>query len=132
MQTFLPYADFKKTASVLDRQRLGKQRVETLQILRALHWPNYGWKNHPATLLWRDYPGHLVEYGLAICTEWINRGYNDSCYDQIAAFDCSKSSAPKFSEELHSSHRAALLKKDPIYYNQFGWIEKPEIKYIWK
>lgn len=36
MQTFLPYEDFEQTASVLDRQRLGKQRVETLQLLKAL------------------------------------------------------------------------------------------------
>ena len=32
MQTFLPEEDFYKTAQSLDRQRLGKQRVETLQI----------------------------------------------------------------------------------------------------
>lgn len=36
VQTFLPYEDFDKTASVLDRSRLGKQRVETLQLLKAL------------------------------------------------------------------------------------------------
>lgn len=36
MQTFLPYADFKKSAQVLDGMRLGKQRVETLQIMQAL------------------------------------------------------------------------------------------------
>ena len=36
MQTFLPYADFSKSAGVLDRMRLGKQRVETLQILQKL------------------------------------------------------------------------------------------------
>ncbi len=36
MQTFLPYPDFARSAAVLDPARLGKQRVETLQILRAL------------------------------------------------------------------------------------------------
>lgn len=36
MQTFLPYPDFEKSAYSLDRQRLGKQRVETLQIMQAL------------------------------------------------------------------------------------------------
>lgn len=30
MQTFLPYPDFVESASVLDRQRLGKQRVEVI------------------------------------------------------------------------------------------------------
>jgi len=28
MQTFLPYPDFARSAAVLDRQRLGKQRLE--------------------------------------------------------------------------------------------------------
>ena len=36
MQTFLPYPDFKKSASCLDYKRLGKQRVEGLQILNAI------------------------------------------------------------------------------------------------
>ena len=36
MQTFLPFADFAASAAVLDDRRLGKQRVETLQVLRAL------------------------------------------------------------------------------------------------
>jgi len=33
MQTFVPYANFSESAKVLDRQRLGKQRVETLQVM---------------------------------------------------------------------------------------------------
>lgn len=36
MQTFLPFSDFKKSAESLDYRRLGKQRVECLQILAAL------------------------------------------------------------------------------------------------
>ena len=48
MQTFLPYSDFQQSAAVLDRVRLGKQRVEALQTLRALVIPEYGWQSHPA------------------------------------------------------------------------------------
>lgn len=36
MQTFLPYEDFNQSTAVLDRQRLGKQRVEALQLLKAI------------------------------------------------------------------------------------------------
>lgn len=36
MQTFLPYPNFKASARVLDTKRLGKQRVENLQIMSAL------------------------------------------------------------------------------------------------
>ncbi|WP_344942481.1 pyrimidine dimer DNA glycosylase/endonuclease V [Terrabacter ginsenosidimutans] len=39
MQTFVPYADFARTAAVLDTRRLGKQRVEVIQIVRALTVP---------------------------------------------------------------------------------------------
>ena len=39
MQTFLPYPDFVQTAGVLDARRLGKQRVETIQVMRALTVP---------------------------------------------------------------------------------------------
>src|SRR4051812_49794255 len=53
MQTFLPVADFADSARLLDSPRLGKQRVETLQILRAIELPDYGWANHPAVLMWR-------------------------------------------------------------------------------
>lgn len=36
MATFLLYPDFSRSAAVLDDRRLGKQRVETLQVVRAL------------------------------------------------------------------------------------------------
>lgn len=36
MQTFLPFPNFTMTALVLDQKRLGKQRVECLQILKTL------------------------------------------------------------------------------------------------
>jgi hypothetical protein len=39
VQTFLPFPDFDRTARVLDDRRLGKQRVEALQVLRALTVP---------------------------------------------------------------------------------------------
>lgn len=47
MQTFLPYPSFVESAKCLDRQRLGKQRVEVLQLLKALLVPGSGWGNHP-------------------------------------------------------------------------------------
>ena len=55
MQTFLPYADPRASAACLDDRRLGKQRVETFQVLRAITWPTYGWKHHPVTRMWRGF-----------------------------------------------------------------------------
>ena len=51
VQTFLPYPDFERSARTLDPKRLGKQRVETIQVVRALTRPGYGWANHPAVLM---------------------------------------------------------------------------------
>ena len=51
MQTFLisPYP--YETAKILDNRRLGKQRIEALQILNILlgETKSTAWKNHPAT-----------------------------------------------------------------------------------
>jgi len=41
MQTFLPYDNFSMSARVLDNKRLGKQRVEALQILKVLNFGPY-------------------------------------------------------------------------------------------
>ena len=62
MQTFLPYANYTKSAQVLDDKRLGKQRVEALQILKAIYLDNYGWKQHPCVKMWKDYPESLMMY----------------------------------------------------------------------
>jgi len=64
VQTFLPYADFAATASVLDPSRLGKQRVEAPQIVRAVTVPGYGWRHHPAARMWRGYEEALGAYGV--------------------------------------------------------------------
>jgi hypothetical protein len=138
MQTFLPYESYQKSAKVLDRQRLGKQRVETLQILNALTDPNYGWQNHPAVNMWRSYEFELVVYGIAICKEWISRGYKDTCLEKIAKF---ADQNPNISievpdwlgnEDLHQSHRSNLLRKDPNFYaNLFEESLPDNLEYFW-
>ena len=67
VQTFLPYADFAASAAVLDKPRLGKQRVEALQVLRALTYPTYGWKRHPAVRMWAGFERGVAACGLAVC-----------------------------------------------------------------
>jgi Pyrimidine dimer DNA glycosylase len=56
VQTFLPYPNFAASAAVLDDRRLGKQRVEALQVLRAVAREAYGWKRHPVVRTWMGYP----------------------------------------------------------------------------
>lgn len=137
MQTFLPLPSFVKSAKVLDYRRLGKQRVEAKQILQAnLKEGSTSWRNHPATLMWKDDLQALAHYGLAMCREWIARGYKDTTSSYFVSHifgPLTDDLLPWWfgMEDFHASHRAALLFKDQQYYGQFGWQETPELKYVW-
>jgi hypothetical protein len=85
VQTFLPYPDFEASARALDQKRLGKQRVETIQVVRALTVAGYGWANHPATLMWKGYEEALGRYGFVCCEVWLELGFGDTCAATIAA-----------------------------------------------
>ena len=134
MQTFLPYGDFARSASVLDRQRLGKQRIECLQIATALGDETYGWQNHPAVKMWRCSPEYLIRYGVAICDEWVSRGYRDTCKAKLQAIDLGISDPPFWlgAEELHRSHRSNLLRKAPDHYGPLFEDSLPDdLPYFW-
>ena len=135
MQTFLPYSDYVASAKCLDRQRLGMQRVETLQILTTIAYGSR-WENHPAVAMWRGHELSLCAYGEIICKEWLRRGYKDTCYDKITAMRFvfpQRYGVPSFvgKRSFHTSHRAALLAKNYAHYSQFGWSENPKINYVW-
>jgi hypothetical protein len=148
MQTFLPVADFAGSARLLDSPRLGKQRVETLQILRAIELPDYGWANHPAVLMWRGRTPALVAYGLSMARIWRERGFADTTEVQIGEFAPHVVGVPQPAlaaagllpswlgdEELHRSHRSNLIAKDPDFYRpRFTELFGPEpddLPYLW-
>lgn len=140
MQTFLPHADFTRTARCLDNKRLGKQRVEAKQILLALERGSGGWIHHPAVKMWKGHNHALVEYGIAISLEWLNRGFKDTLlnwfHNKHLDMLFNDVTFPSWlgREDIHSSHRARLLDKDPEWYGQFGWTETPRTQeqgYIW-
>jgi hypothetical protein len=133
MQTFLPFPDFTQSSKCLDDKRLGKQRVECLQILQTLK-NGSGWINHPAVQMWKGYENALIEYGIAICTEWKSRGFNDTCLDKIRQFKSSKPLIkPSFinNKKFHDSHKSNLLRKKPEYYSKFNWSVPRDLQYIW-
>lgn len=147
VQTFLPYADFRASAAVLDSPRLGKQRVETLQILRALELPEYGWRTHPAVVMWRGRTPALVVYGLLTAQVWTERGFGDGTAAQILEFApdmagveqadlAARGLLPSWlgDDRLHRSHRSKLLAKDPEFYGAFA-AETPtvptDLDYFW-
>ncbi len=148
MQTFVPVADFEESARLLDSPRLGKQRVETLQILRALELPDYGWASHPAVTMWRGRTPALVSYGLAMVRVWRERGFADSTETLIGEFAPDVVGRPQEelaaagllpswigNEELHRSHRSNLVAKDPEFYRaRFAGMFGPEpddLPYLW-
>ena len=127
MQTFLHYEIFVATAEVLDNKRLGKQRVETLQIIKALTTEHGGWKTHPAVKMWRGHLYFLRVYQESICNEWINvRGYKDTCLEKslilfdehMKTNDDDELLRPSWlgNEALHRSHRSNLIRKDAEFY----------------
>ncbi len=137
MQTFLPYPDFLESARALDDKRLGKQRSETLQVLRGLTKPGYGWRHHPAVKMWHGFEEALVRYGLDVCATWQERGHADTVAATLVAnYAAARGQSPDEvtirtqkqlericavppwlgDETFHLSHRSSLLSKDPDHY----------------
>jgi len=139
MQTFLPSPSYAESAQILDYKRLGKQRVETKQILLAMPKTTGGWRNHPATKMWRGHEVSLCQYGLAMCWEWQRRGYKDTLHDFFANAllqyeeDGRTFMPPQWlgDEAIHASHRSNLLRKDPEFYGTYGWSESNDLPYVW-
>lgn len=145
MQTFLPYADFKKSAQVLDYKRLGKQRVEAWQIYMGIEGKSKGWRNHPAVNMWRGCEYQLLKYGLAMCDEWVRRGYKDTMRlrfrealreekrysEEFHIIDTQK--FPKWfgNTTFHVSHRSNLLRKLPKHYRKCWPKLRQDLPYKW-
>lgn len=137
MQTFLPYADYKLSAQVLDSKRLNKQIVEARQIWHNLVRLSSGWINHPATRMWIGYEDSLRLYIKACHDEWVSRG-NSPHVINLKAYE------PRIDENLnlnadlpnwfggliHATHQSNLLRKDAKYYGKFFNIS-PCLAYYW-
>lgn len=138
MQTFLPYESFAESARSLDRARLGKQRVEGLQILKACVY-NSAWGNHPAVLMWRGFERALHAYVRTVCFEWTKRGYKDTVAGKSLRFALGEGVLldelifPPWlgNERFHMSHRSNLIRKDADFYGRL-WPDVPaDLPYVW-
>ena len=132
MQTFLPYEDFQKSFEALDYRRLGKQRVEAYQLLNVLLNRNNrkGWRNHPATKMWRGYENALKLYTNLCIDEWKKRGYvNNMKYEVIEG----RIVMPPWmgDEVFHLSHRSNLVRKLPERYAEMWPEVSPDLPYFW-
>lgn len=147
MQTFLPYADFEASARALDDRRLGKQRVEALQVVRGLTVPGYGWRHHPAVKMWRGHLEALGRYGITCAEVWVEKGRRDTCAvtlaeDLDAAGIARVRTEPELEaagampvwlgdEDFHRSHRSALVRKDPDHYRPLFPDVPDDLPYVW-
>lgn len=129
VQTFLPYPDFTETAKCLDFRRLGKQRVEALQILRTIAFGGR-WAHHPVVLMWAGYEDALAVYMNTMIDEWERRGYRNTM-KRVCFFHRPENPPWLGCQSFHQSHRSNLLRKDPLYYGMFGWSEPPNLSYEW-
>jgi hypothetical protein len=140
MQTFLPYPSFAESARILDRARLGKQRVEALQLLRAVTIPTYGWRNHPAAKMWRGYVPALTKYALEMTDAWIALGHADTVRPQVLEFAPEVASLSQsvldvpawvYDETFHLAHQSNLIRKDPAFYGPLFPGVPDNLPYIW-
>ncbi|MEN0101707.1 MAG: MSMEG_6728 family protein [Curtobacterium sp.] len=144
MQTFLPFADFHASAESLDDRRLGKQRVETLQVMRALTLPDYGWQHHPVVAMWRGYRPALMAYQDAVCAVWLDRGHVDTCLaktladlgrspEDLDAYERGDYRVPPWNDDeaVHRSHRSKLVQKDREHYLPLFPDVPDDLDYVW-
>lgn len=128
MQVFLPYPSYENSVSVLDNKRLGNQIYrECLTLIRG------GWRNHPCSKMWfPKYIHSLAEYALCGLNELKKRGrdypHHRETFLHIFNNSINTGEPAWFGDDrIHSSHRRALLYKNPEWYSQFGWTEQPDV-----
>jgi len=134
VNTFLPYADFGRSAACLDRQRLGKQRVEAMQILSTIRNPNAkGWRNHPVVNMWRGYENALMLYFNSVVNEWVKRGYKNNM--PLCEVDEENVEMPWWmgDQDFHMSHQASLVRKLPEFYSPLFEVSDEQMSkgYVW-
>ena len=123
MQTFMPFSNYEKSLSILDKKRLQKQAIETSQILDILldlptksGKKRKGWLKHPALIMWANNTGSLFDYFLTNVEECKKRQIKtEYCEQKILIYEKFKLDSIKpiwlGDEEIHASHRSRLLQK---------------------
>jgi hypothetical protein len=137
MQTFLPYPNITESLRVLDNKRLGKQRVETFQIINAITGrpkldgtPYKGWLNHPCSIMWKNHVPLLKMYLNESIDIWVSRGFKNTMKKEI--INETIVYPPWFGDNrFHESHKSNLLKKDSEFYSKYNWNVNPDNPYIW-
>jgi len=157
MQTQITDYNPRKSASNLDRERLGSNIYESIHILSSLVClndqlitPKADRSNHPAAQLWKNYIPELVSYIYYQWEEWCSRktksgkpyaayGVNYKNFEMICSSinvwpGDADSMPPWISQDVIDVHRSVLIRKNPDHYRPL-WpesIEDLEMRYDWE
>lgn len=137
MQTFLPDIEMQVAVSLLDNKRLGKQRVEAIQIAMCLLEKPSNWKNHPAVLMWKGYEPYLLEYIKCTMDEFAKRGYkNIKCVEHYNRLKSMIKDRPIqrpiwYNSDFVKAHQSNLVRKNKDYYSRYFNVPD-NLPYIWK
>ena len=142
-QIFLSSSNFKLSSQCLDNRRLNKNMTEAKQVHTQNKYGYGGQGNLAPYRMWKGYENALVEYGIFMYMEWVNRLYNGSRGGvethkageyfmselELIRMPTNYIEQPSWisNEEIFSSYRSALLYKDFEYYSRFGWTEERAI-----
>ena len=85
--------------------------------------------------MWRGHENLLVIYGIAVCNEWMNRGFQDTCMGKIIAANPSLNTnirVPDWltDDRLYISHQSNLVRKDPAFYGPIFDVTD-DLPYYW-
>lgn len=140
MQTFLLNRDVAISASLLDKRRLCKQRVEAIQIAQILLGlkPESRWRHHPAVRMWKGYEWFLVwEYITAHMVEFSRRGgKNIKTVQQLIDLALITLRYPKhypewINDDFIEAHRSNLIRKDETFYAPLFPFTIRNLQYVW-
>ena len=132
MQVFHPFQSPTRSAQILDRKRVFKQCVETIQILKANLGQTKGWVNHPVTKMWKGCEPYLFHvYLRAFLQECVYRDFDmfflfGRVIDLQPYIPKPKTiQTPDFITEDYLTHQKnILIEKNPHYYQPIFENEK--------
>jgi hypothetical protein len=87
--------------------------------------------------MWEGHEVVLADYGIAMCEEWIARGYKDTTLPRLREIrdnlENQVRELPRWWGEpaLHISHQSNLIRKDPIFYGQLFSGIPDNLPYYW-
>jgi hypothetical protein len=96
--------------------------------------------------MWRGNELSLIQYGTAVCVEWMGRGNPDNTLKKILAFkdffleepigdgaNVVRAAMPEWmgNAALHDAHKSFLLRAKPSWYRQFWPKLNDELAMVW-